>query len=54
MIFSLSNAHKVHIGQQFEDSLAIESAVLKYQDAEKIRFSKRNSRSLKSAKDQGF
>ena len=40
MIFSLSYAHKVQIGQQFEDSLAIESAILKYQDVEKIQFSK--------------
>ena len=31
-------AHKVHIGQQFEDFLAFEGAIQKYQDAEKVQF----------------
>ena len=31
-------AHKVHIGQQFRDFLAFETAIKKYQDAENDQF----------------
>ena len=42
-------AHKVHIGQQFEDFLASEIAIQKYQDVENVQFFK-DSQSLKAAK----
>ena len=43
-------ALKVHIRQKFEDFVAFESAMQKYQDAEKVKFFKRYSQSLKAAK----
>ena len=43
-------AHKVHIRQQFEDFLAFETAIQKYQDAENVQFFKRDSQFLKAAK----
>ena len=43
-------AHKVHIGQQFDDFSAFESAISQYQNNENVQFFKRDSRSLEAAK----
>ena len=39
-----SMAHKVHIGQQFDDFSAFESAISQYQNNENVQFFKRDSR----------
>ena len=43
-------AHKVYIGQQFEDFFAFESAIQKYQDAEKVQLFQERLTVFKSCK----
>ena len=43
-------AHNLIIGQKFEDLVAFESAITRYQNAENIQFFKRDPRSVDKAK----
>ena len=45
-------AHKVYIGQQFDDFSAFENAISQYHNNENVQFFKRDSRSLEAAKSR--
>ena len=42
-------AHKVHVGQQFDDFSSLENAVDRYQNAECVKFFTRSSRNFEQA-----
>ena len=43
-------AHSIHVGQEFEDYQAFESAIERYQSAESVQFYKRDSTAVQKAK----
>ena len=42
-------AHSIHVGQEFEDYQAFESAIERYQSSESVQFYKRDSRTVRKA-----
>ena len=47
---TVKTVHSIHIWQKFEDYLASESAIERYQSAESVMFYKRDSRTVQKAK----
>ena len=50
MYHTVKTVHSIHVGQKFEDYLAFESAIERYQSAESVQFYKRDSRTVQKAK----
>ena len=48
----IKKAHNLHIGQKFEDFVAFESAIMRYQNSENVRFYRRDSRSVEKAQSR--
>ena len=47
---TVKTVHSIHVGQEFEDYKAFESAIERYQSAESVQFYKRESRTVLQAK----
>ena len=47
---TVKTVHSIHVGQKFEDYLAFESAIERYQSEECVKFYKRDSRTVQKAK----
>ena len=46
-------AHKFHLGQQFDDFSVLENAIVRYKNAESVKFFTRSLRKIENAKHRG-